>query len=177
MRRLSHSLITSVAILAILLLSGCTASKPKPRVYSLGERVDLGRLTYKAFETQWLTQAGEGVSAHLPQNRFFLIRVAVTSSSTGDIYIPPIVLENDAGKVFDEIDNGDQLPSWLGLVRKVKPVEPLQGNVIFDVPAGHYRMKVSDDAEQQTAYIDIPLTYGAESGPMTLPESGVKGLK
>jgi hypothetical protein len=173
-RRPTLTALSAFALIVLLLLNGCSGAKVKPKVFSMGEPVELGHLIYRVFETQWLTQVGEGVSARVPQSRFFVIRVSVTSSGDGELFVPAAVLENDGGAQFQEVENGDQLPSWLGLVRKIKPAEPLQGNVIFDVPAAHYRLLLTDENEQRKAYVDIPLNYGAESGEMSLPESTKK---
>jgi hypothetical protein len=44
-----------------------------------------------------------------------------------------------------------RLPRLAGFLRRVKPAETLQGNVVFDVPPKHYRLRVGDENSQKHA--------------------------
>ena len=136
----------------------------------MGDRVQLGSLIYIAYDSQWLTHAGDGASARIPENRFFVVRVSVTNSGAGNVAIPAMTVTDDDGKVYDELPNGDQVPQWIGFVRSVKPADSLQGNVVFDCSPRRYRLKVSDENEQNSALIDIPLTFGAETPEVPSPD-------
>jgi hypothetical protein len=151
--------------LAALVFGGCssTPSKPPMSTYLLGEKVQLGRLSYTAFETQWLTHLGEGPAPRVPENRFFLVRMAVTNSGSQDVSVPPLVIQNDKGKTYDELSNGEGVPQWIGYLRTVKPANTLQGNVVFDAPAGHYKLKLADESNSVFGLVDIPLSFGAET--------------
>ncbi len=138
--------------------------------YPMGERLELGRLVYTVFETQWLSQLGEGPSARVPQHRFFLVRLSVTNSSGRQVIAPGIRLEDDAGNQYPELNDGDRVPMWTGFLRPLKPRQTLQGNVVFDAPPQHYRLRVTDETEERAAFVDIPLTFGADTPPLPLPE-------
>ena len=67
------------------------------------------------------------------------------------------------------MSNGDQVPSWIGFLRHIKPAETLQGNAVFDVPPKHYRLRVSDENDQKSEQIDIPLSFGVENPSLPPP--------
>jgi hypothetical protein len=37
------------------------------------------------------------------------------------------------------------------------------GNALFDAPPAHYKLHLSDESSQQTALVDIPLSFRAET--------------
>jgi hypothetical protein len=67
--------------------------------------------------------------------------------------------------------NGEGVPDWLGMLRKVQPAETQTGRVVFDVPRADYQLRVTDDAfhpeDVKVALIQIPLRF--ESGTADLP--------
>lgn len=152
------------AFAAALAAPGCA---PKPaiavRTYTMGERIQLGSLIYNVFESRWLTHAGEGAGARVPENRFFLVRVSITNSGPREAIIPIMSVADDSGKLYTELSNGDQVPDWIGYLRSVKPAESLQGNVVFDCSPRHYKIRMGDESEQRAALVDIPLTFTAET--------------
>ena len=166
----------SAAVLAASLSTGCSSDeKSYPvRTYNMGERVDLGHIVYIVFETQWLTHIGDGNDARIPQNRFFLVRMQATNSLGSDVMVPNVSVVDDSGKVYNELDNGEGVPQWIGFLRNVKPAESAQGNLVFDAPPRHYKLKLSDETGDRTAYIDIPLSFGAETPEMPTPGSASK---
>ncbi|MEO8128656.1 MAG: DUF4352 domain-containing protein [Bryobacteraceae bacterium] len=151
-----------------LLLSGCraeSAGTPKENVagmiFQMGQKVQLGTLTYNVLETNWKSQLGGGPSARIPKNRFLLVRLTVGNASAQPSSIPEMALVNAAGQSFQEITEGvESVPKWLGVLRNLSPVETQDGIVVFDVPLGAYKMQVSDGGEigtEKKALIQIPL--------------------
>ncbi len=156
---------------APLFLAGCSSAPAKPPIstYLLGEKVQLGRLSYTAFETQWLTQIGDGPTPRVPENRFFLIRLSAVNGGSQDAPVPNLTVEDDKGKSYDEVSDGEGVPQWAGYLRTVKPADTLQGNVVFDAPPGHYKLKLRDETNSRFAYVDIPLSFGAETPDVPTP--------
>ena len=157
--------------LAAAWLTGCssepTATEPQ-RQYTMGEKIPVGRLTYTIFETQWATHFGEGIEARVPQNRFFMIRINVVNGGSGDAAVPAFTIQDDSGHTYEELSDGDAVPQWMGYLRSVKPADFAQGNVVFDAPPGHYRLKLADE-QKHTALVDIPLSFGAETPDLLGP--------
>src|SRR5690242_20234656 len=91
--------------LAALFFGGCSTapSEPPPSTYLLGEKVQMGRLSYTAFETQWLTQLGDGPTPRVPENRFFLVRISTVNGGSESTSIPNVSVEDDKGKSFEEL--------------------------------------------------------------------------
>jgi hypothetical protein len=161
----------AIGLLAALLLTSCSAdpSKTQIRTYQLGERVQLGPFIYTVFETQWLTQLGEGASARLPQHRFFLVRVSITNAGSTDGFTPPASLVDAKGTTFPELTNGEGVPDWIGSLRQIKPANSAQGNLVFDAPPAQYKLRVADENEQHVGLVDIPLAFET---PMAPPGAG-----
>jgi Domain of unknown function (DUF4352) len=157
-------------LVAVLLvgLAGCSSDPAQSSVlqYNMGEKVPVGHLTYTVFETQWATHFGEGVNARVPQNRFFLVRLSAVNGGVADATIPNFTIEDDSGHVYNELTDGDGVPQWVGYLRSAKPADFVQGNVVFDAPAGHYKLRVTDD-QKHAALVDMPLTFGAETPDIT----------
>jgi hypothetical protein len=145
-----------------LSLASCSAPQVKMRTANLGDRIEVGHIIYTVFDTQWLTQIGQGVDAKIPQNRYFLIRLSAANSSSSPVMIPAATIEDDDGKTYNEISYDVGAPNWLGMLREVKTAEAAQGNIAFDVPPRHYKLRISDENEQNPVLVDIPLSLGSE---------------
>jgi hypothetical protein len=145
--------------------SACTPAVPREatQVRHMGDRVPVGSLVYNAFEDQWKAQLGQGPDARVPKDRFFLIRLSVVNGGSADLMVPALTLVDDNGQIYQELSNGDQVPEWAGYLRRVRPAETLQGNVVFDVPPKHYRLRVSDETSQTSRDIDVPLNFASET--------------
>jgi hypothetical protein len=173
--RLSRSLFHLAALLATLALSSLTLSScgdDQPfqvRTYIVGDHIELGRIAYTVFETQWLPQIGEGADARIPENRFFLIRISAANAGGRDLPIPNFTVENDKGTSYPELSNGDGVPQWMGYLRSAKPAQAVQGNALFDVPPGHYKLRIKDETGDKAALVDIPLSFGAETPDLAMP--------
>jgi hypothetical protein len=160
----------------ILLFSGC---KPAPtafpvRTYPMGEKVSLGSLTYTVIETEYLTQIGEGPTPRIPQNRFFLVKITVGNGGSQTANVGAFQVEDDSGKVYPELNDGEGVPEWIGYLRSVKPAESAQGNALFDAPPRHYTIRIHDETGEKAALIDIPLTFNAETPDVPTPGDPTK---
>ena len=166
----------AVAVTAFLLSSCGDEEKTSPVLtYPMGERAPVGHIIYKVFETQWLTQIGQGADARIPQHRFFLVRLSAVNSLGTDVIVPNFSMEDDKGNTYPELSSGEGVAQYIGYLRSVKPAESVQGNTLFDAPPAHYKMKVSDETGEKTAYIDIPLSF--TSTPTEVPSVAPTGKK
>jgi len=137
----------------------------------MGDRVELGHLVYTVFETRWASQLGEGSTARVPQpqHRFFLIRMNVGNTATVRAIVPNMSIEDDHGNSYPEVRDGDGVPEWLGFLRPVTTLEAAAGNVLFDVPPAHYRLRVTDEDSQRAALVDIPLSFQSDVPDLPTP--------
>jgi len=164
---------------AALALASCSGKKAGAGVmtFKMGERASVGKLIYTVTETEWKPTLGEGASARVPEHRFLMVRVNITNSGAELVHVPLLALYNEAGKEFRELDNGEQVSDWLGLLRRVSPAETLQGAMLFDVPPAAYRLQITDggDLENEAiSYVEIPLHMEADpvlAEPPALPKS------
>lgn len=175
--RLARFVTLLAVLVAALLLNACGESEQSfpVRTYNMGEKVALGHLVYQVYETQWLTHIGEGVSARIPQNRFFLVRLSVLNSLNSESTVPTFSLEDDNGAAYAELSSGEGVPQYIGYLRSVKGSESASGNAIFDAPPKHYKLKITDETGEKTAFIDIPLNFVSETPGV--PEIGNRDKK
>ena len=158
----------------LLALPSCAPKSTATRTYPLGEKVALGHLVYAAYETQWLTQIGTGTEARVPQNRFLLVRASVTNSGGEPIACPAVTVVDDSGNSYSEVSDGEGVPQWMGYIRQIKPADTMQGNLVFDAPPRHYKLRVTDEDGQREETIDLPLEFTPES-PDLAPAEKKKG--
>jgi len=139
----------------------------------MGDKAAVGHLAYTAFDTQWLTEIGEGVTARVPQYRFFLVRVSITNSGGSQAVTPNLSVVDDKGNSYEELSDGQGVPQWIGFLRQIAGSGTLQGNLLFDVPPQHYKLQVSDAAGQPAALIDLPLDFTTDPTPnLGIPPAG-----
>lgn len=151
----------SFVIAFLAFLAGCSSTpKKESQTFPAGEKVVVGPLTYNVIDTQIFTQLGDDPSsARNPQNRFYQITLAVSNSASDDLPIPGLTLVDDAGKEYPELADGTGIQKWLGVVRRVGSAQTEQGNILFDAPAAHYRLRLTDETDDKEYYADIPLNF------------------
>jgi hypothetical protein len=103
------------------------------------------------------------------------VRLSAVNGLGTDVIVPNFILEDDSGKTYPELSSGEGVPQYIGYLRSVKPAESALGNALFDVPPGHYKMRVADETGDKIAYVDIPLSFVSET--LDVPEVGGKDKK
>jgi hypothetical protein len=159
----------TAALAGLALMTACAPSAA-PELHRMGERVTVGGLTYNVFDTQWKAQLGEGTDVRIPKDRFFLVRLSAVNGGPAESMVPTMTLIDDSGQTYAELSAGDQVPNWIGFLRHVKPAETLQGNIVFDVPPKHYRLRLNDENGQKTEDVDIPLSFSTETPVVPPPQ-------
>jgi hypothetical protein len=129
----------------------------------MGDRVEIGSLIYNVFDTKWMPQLGEGTSARVPEHRYFLVRLSILNSGAKPVTVPLLQLVDSRGQIHSELSDGKDVPQWVGFLREAQPADSVQGNVVFDVAPGHYKLRLTDESEQRVALIDIPLQFQNEA--------------
>ena len=148
----------------MLLLTACGDSASTDSfVYKMGEKVSVGSLVYTVLEAEWKSElsGGSGALPQTPKHRFLVMKLAMTNGGGAQATIPLLTVENGNKESTMEVSEVKDLPSWLGLVRLVNPAQTDQGYIVFDVPTGAYKLRVTDGKEtgsETTRLIDIPLS-------------------
>jgi hypothetical protein len=143
-----------------------SASKENP----MGETVTVGPLRYNVIESNWYGQLGEGFKIRSAQQRFLAISVSITNGGGSDVAVPLLSVENSSGQSFVEVENGDGLNNWMGLLRNVSPAQTVQGRILFDVPMASYRLRLSDGSGagvDKYSWVAIPLHIDTDTGVQT----------
>lgn len=157
--------VPTLALLACLAaLPGCWRKSQRDRVVHMGTAVAVGPLTYTAIESEWRETLVSSDGQRIPKNRFLLINIAVVNNAPEERAAPLLQLEDAKGQTYPEISEGAGVPEWLGYLRLLQPSENRSGRLLFDVPPGAYKLRVSSGGEpetEQTALIDIPFELGS----------------
>jgi hypothetical protein len=165
------SRISILTPLLALVAAGCSrGSRKDPVIMPAGEKATTGSLVYSVIDTRILPQLGEDQNIRTPQNRFFLVQLAVSNSSSQDQPIPGLTLVDDSGQQYAELADGTGVSNWLGIVRKVGGAQTEQGTILFDAPARHYRLRVTEDTDASEIAIDLPLNFQGEQQLPPAPE-------
>lgn len=143
----------------------------------MGEKVVAGPLTYNVVEKVWRSQLGEMFQTRSPQNRFLLVTISATNGGGSEVSVPLLQLEGPDGKIYHEIEDGQGVDNWFGILRTLEPAQTQQGRILFDVPLSSYRLRLSDgdSVSGNFVYVQIPLQIDADSpvdSPSPLPVPG-----
>lgn len=152
----------------LLALAGCSQSRREPRLatFPIGTQVVATPLIYTVVDTNWVAELDTPNGPRLPKNRFMVVTMTVTNSGGAESGVPLLSLVDSKGNVYMEEQKGDGVTQWLGFLRVVKAAETDQGRILFDVPPGAYKLRVSsggDPEEERAALVDIP--FMAEKDP------------
>jgi hypothetical protein len=158
----------SLAALAVSQIA-CLPSAPPVSVFRVGDRVQVGPLFFNVLDSKWRAQIGEGAVARVPEHRFLIIRLAVTNSGAQEITLPNLTVVDQAGKVFDETMDGRAVPSWLGMIRKLKPADTLDGMILFDLEPKSYKLRLDDGSGVLSSMVDLPLQFDAGEAAIPSP--------
>jgi hypothetical protein len=150
--------ITLVAVLGLFLTACRDENKQVPTgTFDMGERAQAGALIYTVYDSKWALNLGESVAPRIPANRFLILNVTAVNSGSKPINIPSFSLVDDSGQVYPELENGEGVSNWMGIVRRVRPADSIQGAILFDVPQKQFKLHVADE-EDHFALVNIPLT-------------------
>lgn len=159
---------------AILLLGGCQRQNSIQINYQMGERITDGPLVYNVVQTAWKTQLGDVLTTRTPQNRYLMIVLSATNGGGAEVSLPFFTLEGANGKEYKEVETGDGVDNWFGLLRTLNPAETRQGNLVFDVPLTSYRLRLTDGGEpgaEKMVWVEIPLHLDTDTS-ISMPVPG-----
>ena len=132
----------------------------------MGERVIATPMLYNVVQTMWRTQLGDLFKVRVPDHRFLLISLSATNSGGKPVAVPFFTLEGSNHEEYRELQTGDGLDNWFGLLREIAPGETKSGNIVFDVPLASYLLRLTDGGEPGTEkfiWVEIPLRMDTDS--------------
>ena len=163
----------TIALAAGLALAGCKKESQQTD-FQMGERVIATPMLYNVVQTMWRTQLGDLFKVRVPDHRFLLISLSATNSGGKPVAVPFFTLEGSNHEEYRELQTGDGLDNWFGLLREIAPGETKSGNIVFDVPLASYRLRVTDGGEpgsEKLVWVEIPLRIDTDTG-VTAPLPG-----
>ena len=149
-----------------LVLAGCQKQNSEQINFQMGERITAGPLSYNVVQTVWKTQLGDLFNVRVPDHRFLMIMLSATNGGGKEVSIPFATLEGPNRQEFKEIEKGDGVDNWFGLLRTLNPAETKQGNLLFDVPLTSFRLRLTDGGETGTekfVWVEIPLRLDTDT--------------
>ncbi|MCE5309462.1 MAG: DUF4352 domain-containing protein [Acidobacteriales bacterium] len=147
------------------------------RVLRPGEQAQVGQLVFTVLDSEWKQMIEDVATPKYPTQRFLVVQMTVTNSGATETTIPHLTLQDAKGKTYPEFGEAGGVPEWLGVLRRIRPVETQQGRIVFDVPVGAYQLRVTDSFEEgaeKYALIEIPLRIEPDNqtAPLTpMPEA------
>ena len=159
---------------ASVCLTGCSRANSVQINYQMGDRVTDGPVVYNIVQTVWKTQLGDLFKMRTPENRFLLITLSATNGGGKELSVPFFALEGPNGTVYRELESGEGVDNWFGLLRTIQPAETRQGNLVFDVPLTSYRLRLTDGGDPGTekfVWVDIPLHLETDTS-VSVPTPG-----
>jgi hypothetical protein len=156
-----------VLAVSLLLVSGCSRKTGDTgRSFAMGEAARIGHLTYTVVETEWKESLDGSLGQRLPKNRFLIVNVSIVNGGEAELGVPFLTLIDGKGVEFREEDKAEGVASWLGYLRRLAPSETLSGRILFDVPPGGYKLRISSGGEadrETTAVVEVPYRADAPS--------------
>lgn len=154
--------LTGVVMACLLAATGCgrTDTAASEKVFEMGTPTSVGALSYNVIDASWREALVTSTGPRVPTHRFLVLNLSVTNGGAGTLGVPLLTLVGADGKEYREEDKGEGVSNWMGTIRMVDPALSGQGNILFDVPPGTYKLRVSsggDPEKEQTALINIPL--------------------
>jgi len=171
---LDSLLLAALSLAGGLLLTGCGKQNSVQINFQMGDRITAGPVAYNVIQTVWRTQLGDIFKSRVPENRFLMITLSATNGGGREISVPLLTLEGDNGKEYHELEDGDGIGNWFGLIRTISPAETRQGNIVFDVPLTSYRLRLTDGGEPGTekfVWVNIPLRIDTDTS-IEIPGAG-----
>lgn len=164
-----QTLASIVAVITAVCLVGCSStSKASKSARPMGERIQLGPLAYTVYEADWLNDLGDGSNLRTPKNRFLVVRLSIENVGNREATVPLLMVENEAAQDLLELDNGQGVAAWLGLLRQIPPGDRIEGRIVFDVPMGAYNLRLTDGGEpdkERVGYVHLPVKLGEVATP------------
>jgi hypothetical protein len=157
----------------VALAAGCGGKKQSTVSHQMGEKVSVGKLMYSVLHGQWNMTLGEGSGQRVPKDRFLVLDVSISNGGPEEVAVPLFSLFDAKGQIHRELENGEGVENWMGLLRNIAPVQTLRGQILFDVPLTSYKLQITDGGppdEEVTALVDIPLQMEADPVLSTSPE-------
>lgn len=164
-----------VPVILILSMAGCTKKQTSEQInYQMGERILAGPMVYNVVQTAWRTQLGDLFKIRVPERRFLQVTLAATNSGGKRVSLPFFTLEGPNRQEYRELENGDGVENWFGLLRDIGPAETKQGNIVFDAPLSSFRLRLTDGGEpgsEKFVWVEIPLRMDTDTS-ITAPLPG-----
>ena len=152
-----------IAVLCLSVLWSCSRQVNETRTSQMGEKIQVGPLVNTVLGAEWKSEFGDGFDRRVAKDRFLVIHLTITNGGGGETGAPLTQVVDAHKKEYGEIQDAKGLPQWLGLLRRLSPAATDEGRIVFDVPVGLYKLKISDgDVENEKVFfVDIPLELHA----------------
>ncbi|MEJ5368953.1 MAG: DUF4352 domain-containing protein [Bryobacteraceae bacterium] len=162
-----RGLSAAAALMAALTALTSCGVRSADVAHPMGSPVVAGDLSYTVYQTEWRDELQTEAGPRKPQHRFLLVTVSITNNGPEDVTAPLLTLIDKNGKEILELDKGEGVPQWMGLLRRIRSTQTETGTLLFDVPPGDYTLRVSSGGDvetEKTALVRLPYREEAPAG-------------
>lgn len=122
---------------------------------------------FTVVDAEWTDQLPlPGGQPRFPQGKFLVVRLIAQNTASRVVNIPLLELFGADGKAIIELDKGEGVADWWGLLRTLEPGDRQTHQILFDVRPGTYRLQLSDGGDperERTALVEIPFKLKDDS--------------
>ena len=163
---------------ASLILCCCQQVKEvQTKSFKIGEEAAAGAVAYQVLDAEWKDSIeGSSAAVRVPTNRFLSIRLSIRNQSGKEVSLPFLSVTGKGGTSVMEVSEG-QIPNWLGMLRGIAAGETVEGQILFDVAPGSYKLRITDGGEgeaEKTALVDLPDPMVGTDSPGLKPKSSTE---
>jgi hypothetical protein len=152
-----------LCLASVALLTSCSGTSERKSVtFRAGDKAPVDQLTYSVIDTQILPHLGDDASPRMPKTRFYVVQLSISNAGNTEASVPGMVLIDSAGKTYGELTDGSGVQRWLGISRHVASNQTETGAIVFDAPAGNYKLRLTDETDASDVFVDLPLSFAHE---------------
>jgi Domain of unknown function (DUF4352) len=112
-------------------------------IHKIGDSINVGYWSYRVSGTQWKSSLGSEYMNETPDAAFLILEMSIRNDDKTSSTLPPLKLVDDEGREFDESAKSWVQENSFGILKSLNPGVVSRGYAVFDVPRGHYKLKVS----------------------------------
>ncbi len=118
-------------------------SEPAVPVAQLGQTVHVGYWTYRVNSAEWVPGIANGLTYEQPDAAFLVINLSARNEDRSESVLPPVKLIDASGREFSQSSAGALSDGFFSPLKSLNPGVGSRANVVFDVPPGQYRIRLS----------------------------------
>ncbi|SRR5579872_4306164 len=152
-----------------------------PITYTIGQTLNVGYWSYRCNGAHWQDAIYSGYEpVESPDASFLVVDLTISNKDRTASTLPPVELVDEQGREYDESSKSIFVRGAFDTLKKLNPGVSSRGLILFDVPHGHYVLRLSGGFESgKNALVDLFSLSGEQktvSGDNTSIDEPTAGL-